>query len=290
MADFTRKNNQLEKRRWCAMNLSFFTNTLPWLGPMLQFFLAVIAILLSWVGINAWQRRGWDKQKAALNAWEFDAAYTPEVLLKYPHLNAADVAEAFKQLRLYFFICWKYEDKLIPMPSRLVDLCWHIFILDTRSYIQFCTRVFDRYVHHEPPLLVSATVQTEAIDIFTQTNVSTPENSSIETQESKLEKAHAKRCLVAAARVYQCALLFEEKPAYETSVEVENTAKVPALFSIDDTMDISDGFRYSAEYLKLLSKFDVKDGDAAMAGLDGAGGGIGASCGDGGACGCGGST
>lgn len=42
----------------------------------------------------------------ALEDWRFDAAYKRMVLLKYPHLNENDVAEAFEQLRLCFQICW----------------------------------------------------------------------------------------------------------------------------------------------------------------------------------------
>lgn len=35
-------------------------------------------------------------------------------------------------------------------PSRLVDIGWHTFILYTKSYADFCHRVADRYIHHEP--------------------------------------------------------------------------------------------------------------------------------------------
>lgn len=236
---------------------------------MLLFFLMVITVLASLVFFYAWQSRSLDKQRAALNAWQFDPAYIQAVLLKYPHLDSADVTEAFEQLRLYFYLCWKHEGQLMAMPSVLVDTCWHVFLVDTRRYLRFCESVFDYYFHHEPPALMSELAQTQ-------------------------------RYLAAAARVYQGVVRFGKKPVLKVDpdvddavdVQAEGTAWVPVLFSIDDSMKIADGFWYSTAYLTLLAQFDLKGKDAAMAGLDGVGGASidGASCGDGGACGCGGSA
>jgi hypothetical protein len=61
------------------------------------------------------------------------------------------VIESFEQLRLYFQICWRYEKRLVAMPSRLIDECWHTFICDTRIYAEFCEAVLGRFLHHEPP-------------------------------------------------------------------------------------------------------------------------------------------
>ncbi len=35
-------------------------------------------------------------------------------------------------------------------PSKLVDLVWHVHILDTVSYAAFCDRCFGGFVHHDP--------------------------------------------------------------------------------------------------------------------------------------------
>lgn len=36
------------------------------------------------------------------------------------------------------------------MPSHVVDVAWHEFILYTRDYQQFCERGFGRFLHHVP--------------------------------------------------------------------------------------------------------------------------------------------
>ncbi|KLL09981.1 MULTISPECIES: hypothetical protein [Protofrankia] len=35
-------------------------------------------------------------------------------------------------------------------PSRLVDIGWHVFVLDTREYAAFCDQVAGRFIHHVP--------------------------------------------------------------------------------------------------------------------------------------------
>ncbi len=36
------------------------------------------------------------------------------------------------------------------MPSKIVDIAWHEFILRTREYTTFCHRAFGAYLHHSP--------------------------------------------------------------------------------------------------------------------------------------------
>lgn len=236
------------------MNYTFFSETFPWLAPMGQFFAAVFLILFMAVFVIALENREWHKQKMALEDWRFDKAYTWEVLLKYPRLNEDDVTEAFEQLRLYFQICWRYEKRLVVMPSRLIDTCWHLFILDTRNYAQFCEAAFGRFLHHEPP-------------------------SSIELQKLPSDTRN-QLDMLANARAYQGAVRHG----------AHDSLAVPALFSMDERLRINDGCRYSAEFLGSLAAFDVKKAEAKLSKEDGAADGSGsAACADGGACGCGGS-
>jgi hypothetical protein len=236
------------------MNIAYFTDTFPWLGPMGQFFGALILILFLAVTVVALEGRQWSKQKMVLAEWCFDEAYIKEVLLQHPHLNESDVVEAFELLRLYFRICWQCEKRLVAMPSKLVDECWHVFICDTRSYAQFCEAVFGRFLHHEPP------------------------------SANELQKINASErnqlLMLANARAYQGAL------HHETNAGLA----VPALFSMDERLRIDDGFCYSTEFLESLAAFDVKKAEATLSKADGAADGSGAAaCGDGGSCGCGGS-
>jgi hypothetical protein len=236
------------------MNHAFFSATFPWLAPLGQFYAAIFLILFMAGSVVALEGRGWDKQKAALKAWQFDPAYAQKLLLKYPHLTEADVDQAFEQLRVYFGICWRSEKKTVAMPSKLIDECWHVFLCDTRDYAQFCEAVLGRFLHHEPP------------------------------SGDKLQKADTsernQRQMLANARAYQGAV----------ATEANVSLAVPALFSIDKRLRINDGYFYSTEFLKSLAAFDVKNAEARLSKADGAADGSGAACGDGGSCGCGGSV
>jgi hypothetical protein len=219
-----------------------------------QFFAAVFLILLFAVSIPVFESRVWSKQKKALEDWRFDDAYTREVLQKYPHLTENDVSEAFEQLRLYFLICWRCEKRLVAMPSKLVDECWHVFICDTRKYVQFCEASFGRFLHHESP-------------------------NGIELQKMPAD-ARNQRQMLANARAYQGAVRYC----------VHDSLAVPALFSMDERLLIDDGFCYSAEFLENLATFNVKKAEASLSKSEGAADGSGAACSDGGSCGCGGSV
>jgi hypothetical protein len=236
------------------MSYAYFTETFPWLAPMGQFFAATFLILLMAVSVVALENRQWGKQKMALKDWQFDDAYKREVMLKYPHLSEADATEAFEQLRLYFAICWRNEKKLVAMPSKLVDTCWHVFICDTRNYARFCEAVLGRFLHHEPP---------SANDLQRI-------NASDRNQLLMLPNA----------RAYQGA------SRHATNVGLA----VPDLFSIDERLRIANGFCYLKEFLESLAAFNVKEVESRLSKSDGAADGSAAACGDGGACGCGGSV
>lgn len=235
------------------MNQAYFTETFPWLAPMGQFIAAVFLVLLLALTVVALENRQWTKQKSALKDWRFDETYVQEVLLKYPHLTQAQVLEAYEQLRLYVQICWHYEKRMVAMPSKLVDACWHVFISDTRNYAWFCEAVLGRFLHHEPP---------SANDLQ---RISDSERNQL--------------LMLANARVYQGAV------GHATNAGLE----VPVLFSIDERLRIPGGHSYSVEFLKCLAEFDLKRAEAKLSKHEGAADGA-AGCGDGGTCGCGGSV
>lgn len=243
------------------MSYIFFTETFPWLAPMGQFFAAIFLILFMTVSVVALEARQWSKQKLALQDWKFDESYIQELLLKYPHLTKVQVLEAFEQLRLYFQICWHYEKRLVAMPSKLVDVCWHVFICDTRNYARFCEAVLGRFFHHEPP----SSWELKKVDI------------------AKLSQLQT----LSIARAYQGALAVELR----NNMTNQATPGVPKLFMIDALMGIPAGNNYSAEFLECLAGFDLKKAEAKLTKDEGAADGSGAAaCGDGGACGCGGSV
>lgn len=90
------------------------------------------------------------KQKRYIASFRFNSLISRKIKDKYPHLNDQDVALVFDALRDYFALCHMAKRKMVAMPSQVVDLAWHEFILVTRSYQEFCQKAFGRFLHHSP--------------------------------------------------------------------------------------------------------------------------------------------
>jgi hypothetical protein len=66
------------------------------------------------------------------------------------------------QTAAFVKVCADNPDRVLA-PSRLVDAGWHVFILDTAGYAEFCERVAGRFVHHRPQdAPMGATVTADA--------------------------------------------------------------------------------------------------------------------------------
>lgn len=90
------------------------------------------------------------KRENLIDNFEFPASIAQKVNDKYPHLDSAEVDMVMDGLRGYFHICNIAGRKRVSMPSQVVDVAWHEFILFTRLYQNFCSRSFGRFLHHTP--------------------------------------------------------------------------------------------------------------------------------------------
>ncbi len=98
-----------------------------------------------------WYRRSRTAKRAALiDAYEFPANISQKVLAKYPDLNPHQIDRVIRGLREYFHICNIGGRRMISMPSQVVDVAWHEFILFTKLYKIFCRRSLGRFIHHTP--------------------------------------------------------------------------------------------------------------------------------------------
>ncbi len=241
------------------------------------------AVLLLLKGSNAYFDRREQKRIDLLRDYAFPVSCYAEIQQRYPHLTDAQVKIAFQQLRLYFEVCLVYSSpgssKLIAMPSKLVDVCWHAFITETRGYQAFCKLVFGGFLHHESQLNTSFPL----IDI-SMGEVANDEAAKLSAEAKdprELDFTHQ----LSAARIYHWTLaILGAKSSSETN-------QAPLLFSIDQEFTIENGYFYSPEVLEFLAKFDLKAAETAMTKREtDAAGGSAAACGDGGSCGgCGGS-
>lgn len=231
-------------------------------------------------GINVYLDRKQQKRRGFLKGYVFPESYHIEVMKRYPHLSTEDVSLTFEQLRFYFCICLLKKPMSVAMPSRIVDVCWHIFLCDTRQYGQFCEMVFGDFLHHEVWVEANLSVQNELTAGVAQKE---PEDLS---EEMKAQQALEFRNHLAAARIYQWSALLEGEGQKSMS------PTVPLLFKIDEKLAIKDGFLYPREITEFLAQYDLKAAESIVASQNSAAdGSAGVACGDGGSCGgCGGST
>jgi hypothetical protein len=99
-----------------------------------------------------------------LETYRFHRALRKKVQTHYPHLNDDNITLVFDTLRDYFFMTHRAHKMMVSMPSQVVDVAWHEFILFTRLYNDFCRHCFGRYLHHTPTeVMKSQTVAQEGI-------------------------------------------------------------------------------------------------------------------------------
>ncbi len=85
-----------------------------------------------------------------ISLYSFPKSLPEKISNTYPHLSQADVQLVLKALREYFSVCNIAKMKMVSMPSKVVDIAWHEFILFTREYEEFCHQEFGRFLHHTP--------------------------------------------------------------------------------------------------------------------------------------------
>lgn len=86
-----------------------------------------------------------------LESYSFPSTIKDGVRKQYPFLSDEELALVLQGLRQYFQL-WDLagNNGMVAMPSRVVDVAWHEFILTTRQYEEFCNNGFGRFLHHTP--------------------------------------------------------------------------------------------------------------------------------------------
>jgi len=73
-----------------------------------------------------------------------------KLVLVYPDLREDNLKLVANGLRQYFSVCNKAGRKMVAMPSQIVDVAWHAFILHSKEYHDFCKGAFGYHLHHRP--------------------------------------------------------------------------------------------------------------------------------------------
>ena len=108
--------------------------------------------LLAMIGFGGWGLRRYRRsaRHAYLQSYGFPSRLHKVVLDRYPHLDEAQARQVIAALRQYFRMCQIGGRRNIAMPSQVVDIAWHEFIVFTQLYRRFCRRAFGRFLHHTP--------------------------------------------------------------------------------------------------------------------------------------------
>lgn len=111
-----------------------------------------IVFLLVVAGSAALLRLGYRKRvrERQLAQYRFPAALARKVREAYPHLSDNQVWRVLEGLREFFAISAMAKGHMVAMPSKVVDVAWHEFILSTRAYQTFCQETLGRFLHHTP--------------------------------------------------------------------------------------------------------------------------------------------
>jgi hypothetical protein len=91
-----------------------------------------------------------DKQIAFIQSYEFHPVLGDKIREAYPHLEEEQILLVFQGLRDYFIFCNQSKRRMVAMPSQVVDLAWHEFILFTRAYLSFSKKAIGKFLHHTP--------------------------------------------------------------------------------------------------------------------------------------------
>ena len=113
---------------------------------LLLIFLAIVLFVL----YRAYRKSVISKREKLIDTFRFPSTITGKVIDKYPHLTERQAAQVIDGLREYFHLCNIAGNRMVSMPSQVVDLAWHEFILFTRKYDHFCNKAIGRFLHHTP--------------------------------------------------------------------------------------------------------------------------------------------
>ncbi len=114
--------------------------------------------------IYFWFRERDRKQLLFIKSYQFPQAILERVKEKHNYLSDKDMLKVAQATKDYFYICNLAKGKMVSMPSEIVDVLWHEFILFTRAYEDFCKKGLGRFLHHIPTeAMKSKTVAQEGI-------------------------------------------------------------------------------------------------------------------------------
>ena len=97
-----------------------------------------------------WRKEQQKKQLRFIKNYNFSPVLMRRVQAQHDYLSDVDMKKVVEATRDYFYICNQAKGKMVAMPSEIVDVFWHEFLLFTREYQDFCKKGIGRFLHHTP--------------------------------------------------------------------------------------------------------------------------------------------
>ena len=116
----------------------------------------IILAALAIVAVIIYRKLNRHRRERFIAEYAFPKTIPEKVIKHYPHLTTEQVERVMYGLREYFSICNTAGKRMVSMPSQVVDVAWHEFILFTRSYELFCKQGLSRFLHHTPAEAMSS--------------------------------------------------------------------------------------------------------------------------------------
>ncbi len=110
----------------------------------------IVPIVVGAGGFYLWRKQRQKRQLQFIENYQFPSMLLERVKKKHDYLSDDDLQKVAEAMRDYFYICNLAKGKMVAMPSEIVDVLWHEFILFTRAYEKFCDQALGRFLHHTP--------------------------------------------------------------------------------------------------------------------------------------------
>ena len=118
---------------------------------------ALIALIIVSLIYGHFYKNKQKKQLDYIENYTFPERIKLKVKEQYDHLTDEELNKVILALRDYFSIANKANGKTVAMPSRVVDVAWHEFIIITKAYATFSQKAFGKFFHHIPTESTNAT-------------------------------------------------------------------------------------------------------------------------------------
>lgn len=120
---------------------------LVWGAGVLAAMACAVLGLITWVALNAWEL---SLRRQFVREAPLPAYLGTKLRSHYPHLSASDADLVLRGMRQFFMAYLRSNKAFVAMPSQVVDMAWHEFILHTRAYEAWCGAAFGKLLHHTP--------------------------------------------------------------------------------------------------------------------------------------------